>query len=215
MICVSIAEPTAEACLGALRGVDFGEIRLDKMKVGVAGIRTIFSRHPRLIATFRPGRVSEKRRERLLLAAIEAGAAFVDIELETKDRFRETILNKARSRGSRIIISYHNYKLTPSKEVLEEIVRRCFSSGADIAKIACRVCSGRDCARLLGLLDSGRPLAVIGLGEKGRICRIVAPFLGSPFTYASLGKGRETAAGQIDAPALRRISSELRKYVRR
>ena len=88
------------------------------------------------------------------------------------------------------------------------------AEGADIAKIACKVHSERDNIRLLGLLDrekSGGELVVVGMGEQGRITRIVAPFLGSPFTYASLAEGKETAVGQVSKNKLENIMRLIRE----
>ena len=214
MICVSLAEPTAAACLRALEGLDFAEIRLEKMRIGPGGVRTIFARHPKLIATCRPGGMSKEKRRRLLLAAIEAGAAFVDIELEAEGRFRARIVNAAHATNCRVIVSYHNFSKTPPRADLEGKVEACFAAGADIAKIACRARSRRDGARLLGLLDSGRPLVVVGMGKEGALTRIAAPLLGSLFTYASLGAGKETADGQWDAASLERILLEMGSHVR-
>jgi 3-dehydroquinate dehydratase I len=213
MICVSIAEPTAAACLGALEGVGLAEIRLDKMRFGPAGVREVFSSHPRLIATCRPGGLPEDKRRRLLLAAVEAGAAFVDIEIEADARFRERLTSAAHARNCRVIVSYHNHRRTPARAELEAVVGRAFASGADIAKIACLVRERRDNARLLGLLDLGPPLIIIGMGKRGRLTRIVAPFLGSLFSYASLGDGKQTAEGQLDAVSLERLLLELEAYV--
>jgi len=56
----------------------------------------------------------------------------------------------------------------------------------------------------MGLLDSDRPLVVIGMGPQGAITRIVAPLLGSPFTYAAPEKGREVVEGQLDRHTIRR-----------
>lgn len=205
MICVSIAEKTAERCLQALKKVDFAEIRIDKMAVGIEDVKRIFSHHPKLIATFRPGIADDKRRKELLSAAIEAGAAFVDVEVEASDEYKKAIVGMARTAGCKMIISYHNFEKTPQKAELEHIIECCFASGADIAKIACRVNSEKDNARLLGLLCESRPLLVMGMGDIGKISRIVSPFLGSPFTYASLQAGKETAEGQIDKDSLERI----------
>ena len=43
------------------------------------------------------------------------------------------------------------------------------------------------------------------MGNKGRITRVAAPLLGSPFTFASLSKGKETAEGQIEKDTLEQM----------
>ncbi len=210
MICVSLAETTVEKCIDALRRIDFAEIRLDKMQVEIEDINKIFSYHPKLIATCRAGTMDNSIRIKLLTSAIEAGAAFVDIEVESDAQFRIPILEKARSLGCQVIVSYHNFEKTPKKSNLEQIISQCFELGADVAKIACMVHSEKDNALLLGLLNEERSLVVVGLGEKGKICRIAAPFLGSLFTYASLSKGKETAEGQLDWKTLQQIIQALK-----
>jgi 3-dehydroquinate dehydratase-1 len=67
------------------------------------------------------------------------------------------------------------------------------------------VLNDADNARLLGLLDDARKIVVVGMGELGRITRIAASLLGSPFTFASQGLGKETARGQIDHETLRTL----------
>ncbi len=205
MICVSIAERSAGECLKALTGLAFAEIRMDRMqRLTVKDVHDIFSVDVDLIATCRPGTFSEDERKGLLVEAIEAGASYVDIEADSDGSFTREIIAKARSRSCAVIISFHDYEKTPEREELLRIVSLCFESGGDIAKIACKVNSERDNARLLGLLDSGRDIIVIGMGEKGRITRIVAPILGSPFTYAAPARGRETADGQLDRETMER-----------
>lgn len=210
MICVSLAEPTVSACLRALEGLKLAEIRLDRMRLGVRGVQRIFSSPVRLIATCRPGRMPEAKRRRLLLAAIGAGAAFVDVELESAVETRRMIIRQAGEANCRVIVSYHDFERTPSRSRLEEIVARGFAAGADIVKIACLVRGPRDNARLLGLLDSPRPLVVVGMGPRGRITRIAAPLLGSVLAYAADEEGRETAPGQMTAAVLERLIGELR-----
>jgi 3-dehydroquinate dehydratase-1 len=206
MICVSIAEKTPEENIKALKDIDFAEIRIDRMeRPQIPGIKKIFSQHTRLIASCRPGTISDQKRQTLLTTAISAGAAYVDIGLGTDKRIKKTILEKARSTGCKVIVSYHNFKTTPDETELRDIIEECFVSGADIAKIACMVHSDRENIILLGLLLDSRPLVVIGMGEKGKVTRIAAPILGSPFTYASLSSGRETAAGQLDKINLEKI----------
>jgi 3-dehydroquinate dehydratase type I len=206
MICVSIAEKTPEENVKALKDIDFAEIRIDRMdRPQIPGIKKIFSQHTRLIATCRPGKISDQKRQTLLTTAISAGAAYVDIGLGTDKGIKKAILKKARSAGCKVIVSYHNFKTTPDETKLRDIIEECFVSGADIAKIACMVHSDRENIILLGLLLDSRPLLVIGMGEKGKVTRIAAPILGSPFTYASLSSGRETAEGQLDKINLEKI----------
>ena len=212
MICVSLAEPTLGECLAALVGLPFAEIRLDRMEgLSLEDVGTLFSSHERLIATCAPGSLPDNARKARLLAAIAAGAAYVDVELEAKEPYREEIIAEARKQGCRVIISFHDHEKTPDRQTLSAIVAESFRKGADIVKIACAVWSERDNARLLGLLDDSGKIVVIGMGKKGRITRVVAPLLGSPFTFASLIEGRETAEGQIDKAALASLMETLKE----
>jgi 3-dehydroquinate dehydratase-1 len=214
MICVSLAEPGLTECLAALEGLSFAEIRLDRMEgLSLEDVGTLFLRHKRLIATCTPGSLPDEARKERLLAAIGAGAAYVDVELESKEPYREEIIANAREQGCLVIISFHDHEKTPDRQALSAIVADAFQKGADIAKIACLVRSERDSARLLGLLDDSGKIVVIGMGEKGRITRVVAPLLGSPFTFASLMEGRETARGQIDKATLERLMETLKEQL--
>lgn len=208
-ICVSLAERTADECVAALKCVDFAEVRLDSMSVTADDVAHIFSSHSALIATCRPGGRTDAERKELLIAAIEAGAKFVDVELESDEQYRNAIVTLARARGCRVIVSFHDYEKTPERQALERLVSSCFQSGADIAKIACVVQSQRDAARLLSLLDTARHVVVAGMGKHGRAMRLIAPLLGSPFTYASFAPGKETADGQIDRETLEELLQVL------
>jgi 3-dehydroquinate dehydratase-1 len=198
--------------LKALEELEFAEVRLDSVSgISEASMREIFGRKARLIATCRlNGKMDDGERKKLLSAAIEAGAAFVDVEVDADEKVRGEIMAKARKRGCSTIVSFHDFEKTPVREELERIVERCFDSGADIAKIACKVNWRKDAARLLGLLDSERKVVVIGMGEQGKIVRIAAPLLGSQFTFASREKGKETADGQLEAEELERLMEGLR-----
>ncbi len=210
-ICVSIAEKTAEDCIRSLQGLEFAEIRMDKMQLLKDDLKKIFSQKTRLTATCRPAADrSDAERKELLLAAIDAGAAYVDVEVEASDEYKKEIIEKAKAAGCKAIISYHNHEKTPSRQELEKIIDWCFESGADIAKIACKVNKDGDNAKLVGLLDSERKLVVVGMGERGRITRVIAPLLGSAFTYASLSKGKETAEGQISIVKMQQIMELFR-----
>lgn len=210
MICVSLKETNPEKLLRLLKKIEFAEIRLDSMTADVANVRNIFSQHQNLIATCRPGLREDKDRKILLLTAVKAGAAYVDIEIESGNGFKSALVQESRRQGCKVIVSYHNFDKTPDRAELEKIVSWCFDSGADIAKIACLVRSERDNAQILGLLSDARPLVVIGMGPLGKITRIAGPSLGSLFTYAALEEGEETAEGQISKTELEKILESLK-----
>ncbi|MFW6140189.1 MAG: type I 3-dehydroquinate dehydratase [Acidobacteriota bacterium] len=205
MICVSLKENSADLCLKALRKLSFAEIRLDQMSLYRKDVSKIFSSHPRLIATCRPGSYSESKRKHLLIEAIEAGAAFVDLDIETEKYLLKEVTQKAAQYHCKVILSFHDFSRTPPLNRLKQLINICFSRGAHIAKIACYVRTKQENSQLLGLLQDKRPVLVVGMGKMGRITRIAALFCGSPFSYAALEKGRETAEGQFDKATLENI----------
>ena len=83
--------------------------------------------------------VDDDTRKGLLMAAIEAGARYVDVEVQADEAYKRDIIQKARIHGCKVIISFHDFQATPEKGKLEEITALCFKEGADIAKIACKV----------------------------------------------------------------------------
>ena len=113
MICVSLSEPTLAGCISALAGISFAEIRMDRMQLSRSDVRRLFSSHRQLIATFRPGGVPDRERKELLMAAIEAEAAYVDVEVDSEAAYREEIVTRARQKSCRVIVSFHDYDGTP------------------------------------------------------------------------------------------------------
>ena len=186
-----------------LAGIDAVELRLDLMDASPSSLQAVVSAiaavGQRFIATCRPGRASEADRVGLLCESARNGAWAVDIEIDASEASRAAVLAAARTFGSRVIISHHDHDRTPSRPELDGIVRRAFDAGADLVKVACLVLTDADQAALLGLLDDERSagrVAIMGMGPRGRLTRIVAPLLGSPLVYVSLRKGLETADGQ-------------------
>ena len=53
-------------------------------------------------------------------------------------------------------------------------------------------------------------MVVIGMGREGLITRVAAPFLGAEFTFASPGKGKETAPGQLSRAELANLIDQIK-----
>jgi 3-dehydroquinate dehydratase I len=210
-ICVSIGKVPFDAITSILSKVEMAEIRLDLARLDEKEIRAVFSAHDNLIATCREGEYSDMERARLMEVAVENGAAWIDIEADAEPRWRKSMINLVKSSGSKLIISRHFYAHTPSSGELKKSVDEMFEMEADLVKIASHVNHPSEAAALLGLYSLHRKIVAIGMGPLGIITRVAAPFLGAPFTFASLGDDLMTAGGQIEykemAALIERISS--------
>ncbi|MBE9529435.1 MAG: type I 3-dehydroquinate dehydratase [Proteobacteria bacterium] len=120
-------------------------------------------------------------------------ADIIDIELSSK--IVGTVVKTARSHGSQVIISYHNFKTTPSAARLNEIITKARAKGADIVKIATTARGTKDLKILTGLLLENKDLIVIAMGTYGAGSRLFFPLLGSMTTYGSITES--SAPGQM------------------
>jgi 3-dehydroquinate dehydratase-1 len=211
MICVAISDKSIQNCLSVLDKVEMAEIRLDLTGFGIEEINKIFSHPTPCIATCRPQSLGNEDQLNRLRASIKARARYVDIEIEAGANQQSIIIEEARKYGCKVIISYHNFDETPGLRELYKIVDRCFELGADIAKVVTQSKSNADNARILSLYSIEKPIVALGMGELGKVTRLMAPLLGAPFTFASMDEGNETAPGQIKYSKMKVILSGLQK----
>ena len=210
MICVSLAHMDFDTCLQYAGMEPFVEFRFDLLDVGPAQVISLVSKSNRCIATCRPGKHNEKNRFLILQTALEAGADYIDLDMESDLHFMEELIPTARSKGCDMILSYHDFQKTPQAEELERIVKDCRDAGADLVKVACQVNQTEDLVNLFHLYRHNFRMVVIGMGEKGIISRVAAPLLGAEFTFASAGDGQETAPGQISKERLKSILEQMK-----
>jgi 3-dehydroquinate dehydratase-1 len=127
----------------------------------------------------------------------------VDVELQAEGRDR--LIDMV---GRPLIISYHDFEGMPSLEGTRSMVAEIFDAGADIAKLALTPATLEDCLGLLKLvLETERPLSLMGMGDLGKHLRAVAPVYGSVLTYGHMGTA--TAPGQIPVKALKELLDAL------
>jgi 3-dehydroquinate dehydratase type I len=197
MICVSISR-FEEIAVMRDREVDLVELRLDQIGKDPADIYHAIPAGWKTIATCRPGAYEESRRLEWLKASVDLGALFVDAEIESGREYLNELKDVALSGGTQVILSYHNFEETPEPTLLVRKLEQCYERGGDVAKIATHVNSTEDLHHLLSLYALPGRKVVIGMGKIGRIIRVMAPYLGAEFTFASPGEGLETAPGQLD-----------------
>ena len=206
MICVTLQNRSAEEILDLLENaspaIQMAEIRLDRCPLNEDEIETVFSSSDTpLIATCRvagDGNGTWEEAEAKLQAAIEAGAAFIDLELEAPKEIGKRLRRACSEYGTRMIRSAHFFDGTPSFEDMRETADRCRKFGGEIIKIAVSASSEADVTRVLSLYneyEEGR-LVAFAMGEAGRSSRLECLRLGSPFTYAALTSEEAAAPGQ-------------------
>ncbi len=132
---------------------------------------------------------------------------YTDIELSSQDILSE-VRDVVKSAGKKLIISYHNFDLTPANWILREIFREAKRWGADIVKVSVRANSYEDTARLLclGKEEEGEKI-LIAMGEYGRVSRIAGFVFGSVISYAYIGSS--VAPGQLSLEEMVKIRRML------
>jgi 3-dehydroquinate dehydratase I len=129
---------------------------------------------------------------------------FLDINVEAANRFKQF--------NSDIIISYHNFERTPDYNVLSEIKTQMNSFKHEIKKFALMIKTESDLYTIYKLLlnkEKNKKMIVIGMGEKGKISRIITPFFGSYLTFASIDKKLNSASGQMTIGEMTTIFNNL------
>ena len=231
MICTTIQNRTLEEIMNLLEGseprIQMAEIRLDRCPLSIEEIEYMFSASDTpLVATCRvadDGNGTWEEAEQKLTAAVEAGAAFLDLEIEAPKEIGKRLRRACTEYGTTMIRSSHFFAGTPSDDVLRSTVEKCRKFGGEIVKIAAMAASDEDVARVLGLYSVAEPaevtvhterqvslrqaqrpqeahrtceLIAFSMGEIGKASRLECLKLGSPFTYAALSEEEAAAPGQ-------------------
>lgn len=216
MICTTIQNRTLEEIMNLLESseprIQMAEIRLDRCPLSIEEIEYLFSSSDTpLVATCRvvdDGNGTWEEAEEKLTAAVEAGAAFLDLEIEAPKEIGKRLRRACTEYGTTMIRSSHFFAGTPSDQVLRNTVEKCRKFGGEIVKIAAMATSEEDVARVLALYSSiastnsaaetQRPVELVAfsMGEIGKVSRLDCLKLGSPFTYAALNENEAAAPGQ-------------------
>ena len=210
MICISITSTDFSECERAVRSSQMAELRFDIMQLQPAQLQALLQGSTPIVATCREGVYAQGERMSLLKYAIEHGAALVDVEVEADEAYRKALVEFAKKHGCKVIISYHNFEGTPSVAELKNIISTCRSMGADVVKLITTAHTAQDSARVLSLYETEKDLVAFAMGEAGKITRLACLYLGAPFTYASMGAGKEAAKGQMTAENMREVVERMK-----
>lgn len=218
-ICIALGLPDVETLLAQARdeynaGERFFEFRLDYLpdpEKGILAVRRFLGRHTdcTILATCRrrqnQGRFTGSVEEqiRILMAAREAGARAVDVEIESAENCVDKL--PALRTGGQLLLSYHNFGGTPPR--LDSVLSRMARIPADGYKIVTTARKPSDNARVLALAKSHPkvPMILLAMGETGFPTRVLSTAQGGLYTYAAPNAAEGTASGQISARQLRSL----------
>ncbi len=205
-----------EQALRMRRPPDLFELRLDRLAGIVGRVETKLPklRAPLIITARHPneggsGRLSLRQR-RALLSRFLAHADYLDVELRSARALR-ALLAIAKTKNVRRIISFHDFKSTPSARLLVAKAHNAKALRADIFKVATRTDTPTELGRLLEFITKNRVnvrLAVMGIGRLGAISRVLLARAGSVLIYASLGPATDVE-GQMSLEQLRALGFGL------
>jgi len=212
--CASIAEKTPkrlkQTLTKALKKSDYAEIRFDFLNPNTVpdALQLIRKDLRKCVCTLRPvsegGKFagSEKNRISIMKLIAEYNPFLLDIELNTLTK-NKNLRRYLKNTGTGILVSWHNFKQTPGISVLKKKLAQMkkFSNNIKIVTMAKSI---NDATQVLSLYkNNDTELIAFSMGNYGRVSRILCLFLGSPYTYVSLGK--PVAPGQFSVDEVKSI----------
>jgi len=213
--CISIAESSPNKIKiklkAALKKSDYIEIRLDflKMEQVPIALEIIKKDLNRIVCTLRPktegGKFSGTEKERISIIKLiaEYNPFLLDIEYNTLKKNKE-LLKYLKTTKTKLLVSWHDFKKTPKSAELKNQINQMSKFSSNV-KIVSTAKSTEDATRMLELYSKKgkNNLISFAMGDAGRISRILCLYLGSPYTYVSLGKA--VAPGQFSVDEVNKI----------
>ncbi len=215
--CVSIAEKTPykikHTLKIALKKSDYAEVRFDFLKIEQIpeAIEMIKNDLNKIVCTLRPktegGKFTGNEKERIAILKLiaEFNPFLLDVEFNTLKK-NPSLRRYLKSTKTKLLVSWHDFKKTPSSAELKKKMNQMSKFSSNV-KIVSTAKSTLDSSRMLELYSKKgkNNLISFAMGDLGRISRILCLYLGSPYTYVSLGKA--VAPGQFSVDEVKKITN--------
>lgn len=157
-------------------------------------------------------KVSDDAKFAVYKGAAKAGLVnFIDMELKYGEDKIAEMLKFLKGKNVSLIVSFHDFKQTPSKSEIVSIMEAEITAGADVAKLAAMPEKEEDVLALLEATLAVRrshpdiPMITMSMGPVGAVSRIVGGMFGSDLTFAVGSKA--SAPGQIPVKDLEKCFS--------
>ncbi len=202
---INAAQTLRDSLRAAEAGAQLLEYRVDRLS-DAAAVADLVRKSPLpCIVTCRPmweggqSDLSDSARLDLLRAGLEAGAAYIDFELQAARG-----LTIPADVAGRLIVSSHDFSGRPDR--LYNLLAELNATAAAVSKIVWTARTVRDNLEVFDILQKRqRPTIALCMGEAGLISRVLAKKFGGFLSFAALEEQAGTAPGQISITRMKRL----------
>ena len=214
--CVAITEnnPKKLAIIvkNTLKKSDFVEIRFDflKPKDVPDALELVKKQLGKCVCTLRPKSEggmftgSENERKSIIKLIAVYNPFLLDIEFNALQKDKQ-FLNSMKNSRVKILVSWHDFKKTPSLINLNKKLRD-MKKLSEYVKIVTMAKTVNEAVKILSLYNDSSKIKLIAfaMGEEAKFTRILCLLMGSPFTYVSLKKA--IAPGQFSLDEIKSMN---------
>jgi 3-dehydroquinate dehydratase I len=200
MICVSIGDVSPELFNSILNRSEFVELRIDLLsKEYLAVIDKYFSAPSKMVIT---SKLNQKYKINRLVdlvdKSIDYGVQYIDIDLKDTIHYKH-VLKRLKKSNTKLILSHHNFDLTPNDEEIDKIIIRMSKFKPDIYKLCFKADTMNDIIRTMKIYQNYPQLSIVAfnLGDLGTLSRVLALQVGATFMYASRDSVSKTEDSQM------------------
>lgn len=217
--CLPIIKGSKKEVLNSLKikGFNFYEVWLDYMKdLDEKFMLTLAKKFKgKIIFVFRrknlePIKLSIDKKQSVI-SLLSKFDVFLDLDFLTQHEELE-FLRKTKAK-IKLILSYHNYKETPSLDYLKNLINKMKRYHPDIFKVSTFCQREEDSLNLLNLILKLRKqrlkYIVVGMGGMGLITRIFGVIWGNKISFTPLDLRSKSAEGQLTKKQLQLILREI------
>lgn len=223
--CIPIIKPSQKEVLAVISKYkskyDYFEIWLDYIQdLDTEFVKSLSKIHKeKLIVLFRRQKLEKPTMDKALkhsiLSALDGSETLVDFDIKTQKN--DVLYVASQKLKLSLILSYHNYELTPSDKFLNTVLKDMKKYSPAIYKISAFCKTETDAIRLLHILvrlqKEHKQCIILGMGECGIYTRICGMLLGNVFSFAPDNIADASAPGQLTRKELLDISNILsRKF---
>lgn len=151
---------------------------------------------------------SAKEQKLIYEQAFSSGFELIDLSLGNS-----LLKNLNTDERKRLLVSYHNFEATPSFDKLKAVLKKMREESPAAIKISCMVNGPKDVFVLADILKERKErekLIVIGMGELGKLTRVMFPSMGSYLTYAAMDE-KKLAPGLMTLKDIQSIYNIITK----